>query len=110
VLDADIEFREKTVDKPDSGLRPIKQFRAFHASFAGDLNVMTKSWPSDSKSAATREPILKLDFIGFSKPVLETAFARTYSLDVSSIFVRVHLSMRSYRYAVSTVIPRMFSG
>jgi len=52
----------------------------------------------------------KLDFIGFSKPVLETAFARTYSLDVSSIFLRVHLSMGSYRHAVSTVIPRMFSG
>jgi hypothetical protein len=32
ILDADICEREKTVDKPDSGLRPIKQFRAFHAS------------------------------------------------------------------------------
>jgi Zinc dependent phospholipase C/Phosphoenolpyruvate carboxykinase len=49
------------------------------------------------------------DFIGFevSKPVLERAFARTYSLDMSSIFSSVDLSLGSYRHAVSTVIPRM---
>jgi len=49
------------------------------------------------------------DFIGFevSKPVLERAFARTYSLDMSSIFLRVDMSIGSYRHAVSTVIPRM---
>jgi hypothetical protein len=48
------------------------------------------------------------DFIGFevSKPVLERAFARTYSLDLSSVFVRVDLAIGSYRHAVSTVIPR----
>ena len=49
------------------------------------------------------------DFVGFevSKPVLERAFAKTYSLDMSSVFVRVDLSIGSYRHAVSTVIPRM---
>jgi len=49
------------------------------------------------------------DFIGFevSKPVLERAFARTYSLDMSSVFFHVDLSIGSYRHAVSTVIPRM---
>jgi zinc dependent phospholipase C len=49
------------------------------------------------------------DFIGFqvSKPVLERAFARTYSLDISSVFVSVDLALGSYRHAVSTVIPRM---
>jgi hypothetical protein len=49
------------------------------------------------------------DFIGFdvSKPVLERAFTRTYSLDMSSVFVRVDLTIGSYRHAVSTVIPRM---
>jgi len=49
------------------------------------------------------------DFVGFevSKPVLERAFARTYSLDMSSVFFRVDLSIGSYRHAVSTVIPRM---
>jgi hypothetical protein len=49
------------------------------------------------------------DFIGFevSKPVLERAFAKTYSLDMSSVFVRVDLTIGSYRHAVSTVIPRM---
>ena len=49
------------------------------------------------------------DFIGFevSKPVLERAFIRTYSLDMSSVFVRVDLTIGSYRHAVSTVIPRM---
>jgi hypothetical protein len=48
------------------------------------------------------------DFIGFevSKPVLERAFARTYSVDMSSVFFRVDLSISSYRHAVSTVIPR----
>src|SRR5215469_11598991 len=35
------------------------------------------------------------DFIGFevSKPVLERAFARTYSLDLSSVFFRVELAI-----------------
>jgi len=49
------------------------------------------------------------DFIGFevSKPVLERAFVRTYSLEISSIFFRVDLVIGSYRHAVSTVIPRM---
>ena len=48
------------------------------------------------------------DFIGFevSKPVLERAFARTYSVDMSSVFFRVDLAISSYRHAVSTVIPR----
>jgi len=49
------------------------------------------------------------DIIGFevSKPVLERAFARTYSLDMSSVFFRVDLAIGSYRHAVSTAIPRM---
>jgi len=49
------------------------------------------------------------DFIGFevSKPVLERAFARAYSLDLSSVFFRVDLAISSYRHAVSAVIPRM---
>jgi len=49
------------------------------------------------------------DFIGFevSKPLLESAFAKTYSLDMSSVFFSVDLSISSYRHAVSTVIPRM---
>jgi len=49
------------------------------------------------------------DFVGFevSKPVLERAFLRTYSLDISSVFFRVDLAIGSYRHSVSTVIPRM---
>ena len=48
------------------------------------------------------------DFIGFevSKPVLEKAFADTYCIDMSSIFVGVDLAIGSYRHAVSSVIPR----
>ena len=48
------------------------------------------------------------DFIGFevSKPLLERAFKKTYSLDMSTVFVRVDLALGSYRHAVSTVIPR----
>jgi len=49
------------------------------------------------------------DFIGFevSKPVLERAFARTYGIEMSSVFVSVDLAIANYRHAVSTVIPRM---
>ena len=49
------------------------------------------------------------DFVGFevSKPVLERAFARTYSLELSSVFSSVDMAIGSYRHAVSTVIPRM---
>lgn len=49
------------------------------------------------------------DFIGFevSKPVLERAFAKTYSLDMSSVFFSVDLSIGSYRHSVSSVIPGM---
>ena len=49
------------------------------------------------------------DFVGFevSKPVLERAFARTYSLEMSSIFFSVDMAIGSYRHAASTVIPRM---
>jgi Zinc dependent phospholipase C len=48
------------------------------------------------------------DFIGFevSEPVLERAFARTYSIEMASVFVSVDLAIGSYRHAVSTVIPR----
>jgi hypothetical protein len=48
------------------------------------------------------------DFIGFevSKPVLERAFADTYCIDLSSVFVSVDLAIGSYRHAVSVVIPR----
>ena len=47
------------------------------------------------------------DFIGFevSKPLLERAFADTYCIDLSSIFLRVDLAIGSYRHAVSSVIP-----
>lgn len=49
------------------------------------------------------------DFIGFevSKSVLERAFAKTYSLDLSSVFSSVDLAIGSYRHAISTVVPRM---
>ena len=48
------------------------------------------------------------DFIGFevSKPVLERAFARTYCVNLSSVFLSVDLAIGSYRHAVSSVIPR----
>jgi hypothetical protein len=49
------------------------------------------------------------DFVGFevSKPVLERAFAKTYSLEMSSIFFSVDLAIGSYRHAASNVIPSM---
>jgi len=49
------------------------------------------------------------DFVGFevSKPVLERAFAKTYSLEMSSVFSSVDLAIASYRHAASSVIPKM---
>jgi hypothetical protein len=49
------------------------------------------------------------DFIGFevSKPVMERAFARTYSLNLSSVFLHTDLAIGCYRHSVATVIPRM---
>jgi len=48
------------------------------------------------------------DFIGFkvSKPVLERAFFKTYSIELSSVFASVDLSIGTFRYAVSKVIPQ----
>ena len=48
------------------------------------------------------------DFIGFevSKSVLERAFAKTYSIEMSSVFRSVDLAIGTYRYAAATVIPR----
>src|SRR6266478_808005 len=48
------------------------------------------------------------DLIGFkvSKSVLERAFAKTYSIEMSSVFRSVDLAIGSYRHAVATVIPR----
>jgi len=47
--------------------------------------------------------------VGFevSKPVLERAFARTYSLEMSSIFFSEDLAIGSYRHAASSVIPKV---
>lgn len=49
------------------------------------------------------------DFIGFkvSKPLLERAFVRTYSIELSSIFFQTDLALGTYRHSISTVIPRM---
>ena len=49
------------------------------------------------------------DFIGFqvATPVLERAFAKTYSLEMSSVFTSEALSIGTYRYAVSSVLPTM---
>jgi hypothetical protein len=48
------------------------------------------------------------DFIGFqvSKPVLERAFLKTYSVEMSEVCGSVDLSIGSYRHSVSKVIPR----
>ncbi len=49
------------------------------------------------------------DFIGFqvSKAVLQRAFHRTYSLDLSDVFGDLDLALGTYRRAVSSVIPAM---
>lgn len=63
----------------------------------------------DQVAKAHYAPAAYHEFVGFevSKPVLERAFARTYSLEMSDVIVRVDLSIGSYRRAVATVVPRM---
>jgi hypothetical protein len=48
------------------------------------------------------------EFIGFdvSKSVLERAFAKTYSIEMSSVFGSVDLAIGTYRHSVAKVIPR----
>ena len=48
------------------------------------------------------------DFIGFevARDVLDRAFHDIYSMHIQDIFVHDGLSLDTYRYAVSTVIPR----
>jgi hypothetical protein len=49
------------------------------------------------------------DFIGFevSKPLLETAFRDTYGLELKDVFGSVDLALGSYRWIVSSLIPKM---
>jgi hypothetical protein len=63
----------------------------------------------DQVAEGNYAPTAYHDFVGFevSKPVLERAFARTYSLDMSSVFFSVDMSIGSYRHAVANVIPGM---
>ena len=48
------------------------------------------------------------DFIGFevAKPLLERAFRETYSIELKSVFGDFDKSVNSYRYDVSTLIPK----
>jgi hypothetical protein len=48
------------------------------------------------------------DFIGFgvSVPLLEQAFQETYGLDLKSVFTDEDKTLESYRYAVSTLLPK----
>jgi hypothetical protein len=49
------------------------------------------------------------DFIGFSvsRPLLERAFHDTYSIEIKDIFGDLDLALSTYRYAVSTFLPRV---
>ena len=48
------------------------------------------------------------DFIGFevAKPVLERAFLKTYSLQMSTLFRSEDLALGTYRFSVSTLLPK----
>ena len=59
-----------------------------------------------AEGISRRAPIMTSSASKYLKPVLERAFADTYRIDLSSIFVSVDLAIGSYRHAVSTVIPR----
>jgi hypothetical protein len=49
------------------------------------------------------------DFIGFqvAKPLMERAFLETYGIPVNSLMKNEDLAIGSYRWAVSSLIPRM---
>ncbi|HYE75989.1 MAG TPA: zinc dependent phospholipase C family protein [Blastocatellia bacterium] len=49
------------------------------------------------------------DFIGFkvSKPVLERAFQKTYSIELKDVFASVDLALGTYRRSVSSIIPQL---
>jgi len=49
------------------------------------------------------------DFIGFkvSKQLLQRAFKETYGIELTSIFTSLDLALGTYRYSVSTLIPKM---
>jgi len=49
------------------------------------------------------------DFIGFevARPLLERAFASTYSLDMKSVFFDEDLALGTYRHTVYSLMPRM---
>ena len=49
------------------------------------------------------------DFIGFqvAKPVLERAFLKTYGIELKDVFMNLDLSIGSYRYSISHIIPKM---
>lgn len=49
------------------------------------------------------------DFIGFkvSKPVLERAFQKTYSIELKDVFASVDLALGTYRRSVSSIIPEL---
>jgi hypothetical protein len=49
------------------------------------------------------------DFIGFevAKPLLERAFAKTYSLEMKSVFFDEDLALGTYRHTVYSLLPSM---
>jgi hypothetical protein len=63
----------------------------------------------DQVAEGNYAPAAYHDFVGFevSKPVLERAFAKTYYLEMSSVFFSEDMAIGSYRHAASSVIPRM---
>jgi hypothetical protein len=52
------------------------------------------------------------DFIGFkvSKPLLERAFADTYTIELKDQFHSLDLALGTYRYTISQVVPEMTSA
>jgi hypothetical protein len=49
------------------------------------------------------------DFVGFevAKPLLEKAFAKTYSLEMKSVFFNEDLALGTYRHTVYSLLPTM---
>lgn len=49
------------------------------------------------------------DFVGFevAQASMERAFVRTYSLDMSSVFLSEDMAIGTYRYTISSILPTM---
>ena len=65
---------------------------------------MLKKWP---RATTRRRLITILSASKWRKPLLEKAFAKTYSLEMKSVFFNEDLALGTYRHTVYSLLPTM---